>query len=428
MISALSKNKFIKNVATLVAGTGLAQLIGILVSPVLTRLYTPTDFGTLALYLSLISVLGVIATGRYEMAIMLPTEDSEPEVGKLLGVIATITIIVSILSLMAVVFFNHDIADLLGNTAISSWLYFVPLGLFLNSIYQSFYYLLIRGKSFKRLATNRIVHSSTNSSFQLVLGVLKVGGIGMLFSNILSYFFTSLLITRDRYVRGTLEKIEFSDIRLVAKKHKQFPLYDVPAVMVNLIANQFPIIALGKVFSLATVGFYSLTFRVLTAPLNLLSNSILDVFKQKATEDYNTYGTCRKIFMNTTKALVLLAAPPFLILGLFAPKLFVFFFGAEWLQAGVFAQLLAPMLFFKFIVSPLTYVFIIYRKQKINLMGQIILLASTLFAFTIGSNYGAEVAILLFSVFYSLIYILYWIISYILSGGRSNEEISHTDN
>jgi O-antigen/teichoic acid export membrane protein len=162
-------------------------------------------------------------------------------------------------------------------------------------------------------------------------------------------------------------------------------------------------------------------YKVLMMPINLLSNTILDVFKQKATEDYNKYGNCKDIFLNTFKKLVILGILPFSVLGIFAPDIFVFVFGENWRISGEFAQIMAPVLFLKFITSPLSYTFHIRQKQQLNLIGQIVLLLVTLLSVYLGVIFKNEyMMILFFSISYSIVYIIYIFVSYKLSKGISH--------
>ena len=73
MINKLKpKSEFSRNVLTLMTGTTIAQAIPIAISPILTRIYTPEEFGIFALYMAFISIGAAIVTGKYEMAILLP--------------------------------------------------------------------------------------------------------------------------------------------------------------------------------------------------------------------------------------------------------------------------------------------------------------------------------------------------------------------
>jgi len=409
------KSDFAKNVITLMTGTTIAQAIPIAISPILTRIYTPEDFGVFALYMAIASIFVVIATGRYEMAIMLPHE--EDDVKSIVKLIILILITITFFVFLAIFIFNNTITVFLDNPEISTWLYFLPISIFLVGLYQVYNYLLIREKNFKRLSKNKVIVSTTNSSTQLVYGFTIANGFGLLIGNIISYIVSIYFIVKSKTVN---KYFNFKDnsINKVAKEYQNFPKYDVPSVLVNILSNQLPLFALGKYFSLGTVGFYSLMYKVLMMPIGLLSNSILDVFKQRATEDYNKYGNCEDIFIKTFKSLFLIGIIPFSILGFFAPEIFSFVFGANWRIAGEFAQIITPMLYLKFIINPLSYTFYIAKKQKNDLIGQILLLIIVIISIYIGLLYEDEkILIMFFSIGYSIIYLVYLIYSYFLSKG-----------
>lgn len=338
------RSDFAKNVITLMTGTTIAQAIPIAISPILTRIYAPEDFGVFALYMAIASIFAVIATGRYEMAIMLPHE--EDDVKSIVKLIILILITITFFVFLSIFIFNNTITAFLDNPEISTWLYFLPISIFLVGLYQIYNYLLIREKNFKRLSTNKVIVSTTNSSTQLVYGFTISNGFGLLIGNIISYIVSIYFIVKSKTVN---KYFNFKDnsINKVAKEYQNFPKYDVPSVLVNILSNQLPLFALGKYFSLGTVGFYSLMYKVLMMPIGLLSNSILDVFKQRATEDYNKYGNCEDIFIKTFKSLFLIGIIPFSILFFFAPEIFSFVFGANWRVAGEFAQIIIPMLYLK---------------------------------------------------------------------------------
>ena len=134
----LPKSEFGRNVLTLMTGTTIAQAIPIAISPILTRIYTPEDFGLFAFYASIASIISVVATGRYELAIMLPKKDDDAINIVVLSIL--ISFLVSLLSLIIVLVFNTQITNLLGNPEIANWLYFIPLTVLFTGIYQSFNY------------------------------------------------------------------------------------------------------------------------------------------------------------------------------------------------------------------------------------------------------------------------------------------------
>lgn len=412
------KSEFSRNVLTLMTGTTIAQAIPMAISPILTRIYTPEDFGVFAIYMSMAAIISIMATGRYEMAIMLPKEDED--VKKIVKLIVMILSSVVLVVFLIVFIFNFQISNLFENKEISNWLYFLPLSILLTSLYQVFNYLLIREKNFKRLATNKVIVSTTNATTQLGIGLSVQNAFGLLLGNLLGFIVSIFFIVKSKVVNRYFNFTNLP-IKDVAKEYKNFPKYDVPSVLVNVMANQLPILALGKFFGLGVLGHYSLMYKVLMMPINLLSNTVLDVFKQKATEDYNRDGNCKVIFISTFKRLVLIGFVPFTILGIFAPELFSFVFGEKWRVAGEFAQIMTPMFFINFIVNPLSYTFFIVQKQRMNLIGQMTLLVLTVISIYYGVNYGDEYTIVLaFSISYSVVYFLYLTMSYRFARGERN--------
>ena len=129
------KSEFSSNVLTLMTGTTIAQAIPIAISPILTRIYTPEDFGMFALYMSMATIISVIATGRYELAIILPEKDEDAINIMMLSI--GITFLVSLITLLIIFIFNAQITLLFGNPNISQWLYFVPLTIVLTGVYQA---------------------------------------------------------------------------------------------------------------------------------------------------------------------------------------------------------------------------------------------------------------------------------------------------
>jgi len=414
------KSTFSKNVFTLFTGTALAQIIPVAISPILTRLYEPEDFGLLAIYLSIVSIMCVVATCRYEMAIMLPKTDNE--VNSIVKLIFSLITFTAFISFIIVLFYSTNIAVFFGNPELANWLYLLPISIFLTSTSQTFTYLLIRNKNFKQLAINKVFASSTNVSLQLSVGATLNTSWGLLLGNIASILISILVIIKSKLIA---KYFFFTDceINKAAKKYKKFPLFDVPSVLLNLCANQLPLLVLGKFFGLGILGAYSFMYKTLMMPVNLISTSILDVFKQKATEDFNRDNNCRKIYVSTFMKLVCLATPIFSILGVFAPELFSMIFGNKWRLSGEFAQIMAPMFFFNFIANPLSYTFFIAGKQNINLRGQVlILLFSTISVITGVVLESAFAFVCAFSFLNSIIYLLYIMLSYRYSKGINDHK------
>lgn len=393
----------------------MAQAVPVLASTILARVYTPEEFAVFALIISITMLGAVLATGRYEVAIMLP--ESEEEVKHLNRLAFSISLCFSAVLLLAVIFFRFEIAGVLGLASRDSlWLFWLPLFIFLTVLYQILTLNAARKKEFKILATNRVGKSLSMVTSQIALGFSKLAG-GLIIGNLIAMIYSLVFLSYKQKI--PFRKAKWTDVRVTAAKYKKFPKYSLMADSVNSFSNQVPIVLMLRFFSEAAAGHYGLTQRVLSLPVGLIAGAFLDVFKQKASEDYNTLGNCKDIYLKTLKRLAIIAIPTFGILALLAPELFSFFFGEEWIQSGVYARILCVMFAMRIIASPLSYVFYIAGKQNYDLIWQVALAIATVLAFYVGQQGdSAEIALWIFSLSYGGLYLVYIAISYRLSLGK----------
>lgn len=413
------KSEFSKNVLTLMTGTTIAQAIRIGISPILTRIYTPEDFGVFALYLSIASILSVIATGRYELAIILPKK-SEDAIN-IVALSIMISFFVSLFLFLVVYAFNTQITHLLGNPKISNWLYFIPLTVLLTGIYQSFNYWLNRKKQYTRLATSRVIQSGTTASANLGLGFSDIRSSGLILGQILGQSIATSVLMKMffREDKNKIVQIKKLKILALAKKYIKFPKFLMLAHSVNTVSSQSAIILLSILFSTVLSGYYMLIQRVFALPISILASSISDVFRQKAAFEYLKDSNCMLLYRLTLKKLVLISLLPFLVFYFIAPDLFSFVFGKDWEIAGKYAQILTPMFFLQFISSPLGNMFMIAQKQELDLYWQISLFILIFLAFYIGKYVfnDIEITMKLFCISYSIGYIANLVMTYKFARG-----------
>jgi O-antigen/teichoic acid export membrane protein len=416
------KSEFSKNVLTLMTGTTIAQAIPIAISPILTRIYTPEDFGVLALFVAIASIFGSIANGRYELAIMLPKKDEDAINIFALGFI--ITTAISLLLLIIVLIFHDNIINLLNNESIEIWLYFVPIAVFFTGLYNILNYFNNRQKNYKDLAKVTIIKSIVTAIIQLSLGFLKAGVSGLISGQLISQFFANskLLknIVKDKILISKISKVK---ILALAKRYKDFPKFSMWAILANTLSTQLINILISAFYSVATLGFYSLVQRLLGMPSSLIGNSIGQVFFQQATKEKQETGKATNSFNSTVKKLIIIGIPSFGILFFIVEDLFAFVFGEEWRIAGTYAQIIIPLFFIRFIVATVTIVNSIFEKQKISLMWQLSLLLFSILSIFLSNILGLVFInfLYLFMIVTFLHYIvLFFILKFVVKGKYAN--------
>ena len=189
------RSQFRRNVLTLMTGTTIAQAIPVAISPILTRLYSPDDFGVYALFISIAMIFASIANGRYELAIMLPEEDEDAFNLAVLGF--AITLCMSVVLLFIFVVFNRLITEILGNQEISFWLYFIPVVVLFIGLYNVLNYFNTRLEKYKDIASANIYKAFILVSVQLSIRLIKGGVVGLVSGQVLSNMVANVKLLKN---------------------------------------------------------------------------------------------------------------------------------------------------------------------------------------------------------------------------------------
>lgn len=204
------------------------------------------------------------------------------------------------------------------------------------------------------------------------------------------------------------------------RKHIHFPKYDIFATLSNVMAHQTAHILFNSIGNAATAGHYYLVQKILGLPGSVISSSVLYVFKEKAVYNFASYGNAKEIYAKTFKKLFLISFIPFGLLMVYAQDIFTLLFGTNWAEAGVYAQILAPMFFLQFIASPLSYILYITNSQRLNLHLQIVMFLLILVSFSVGYILqDTKLIVIMISFFTSCIYLFYILITYKQAKGNS---------
>lgn len=386
MIEKPTSSDFIKNAFTLIKGSVAAQAISIALSPILTRLYTPDDFGLFALYGSIVGILMVIATGRYELAIVLPKNDSDAKSLSKLSFV--ISFFFSLFLLVILLLFGDYIALQLGNPDIKPWLYFVPVSVFIMSLFNIYNYWFTRIENYKTLSYSKIIQTSSAGSINLLGGFLKIGPAGLILGQFIGFFISGSFLKLKAY--SNYKQITSSSLTSVFKEYKDFPLKSGGSGLLNILANQLPVILIGIYYGPVILGFYALILKVLNLPLTMIGRSVSQVFFQAANEMENNNEKTISLVKSTSLKLLLLILVPMSILMIFGEELFGFVFGHEWMQAGSIAKYFALFYISRFVFYSQSTLFAVKRRLGIELVQNAVLLITQIGSIVIGHIYFTD--------------------------------------
>lgn len=369
----------VKSILTLFTGSAIAQAIPILVSPLLTRLYPVVDFAALTIITTLISLVGVVVTGRYEFAVGLPADDRDAR--SLVQLASVITVSVSILVGIFLVFFRDGIASLMSFPSSPDYLFAIPVAALFYGGYQAFSFWQIRQRNYVVVSGSRISQSLTNSASSLAIFFIGFGINGLILGNVLGQFAAFLyafLSTAGRFKDFLVKPV--SDLKVVAGRYADMPKVNSIHALSDVGQSTAVILMITGIFGSVSTGLYGLTMRILQAPLNMIGNSLAMVFYKEVSEKTINGQLISKLLLSTMRTLFLISLPVFLLLMVFGPDLFALVFGSEWRDAGLYARIMSPWLMLNFIASPLSNLPIILSKQRAffvySLIGNSIVIAS----------------------------------------------------
>lgn len=358
------KKSFFCNALTLMTGTAIVQLIPLAISPVLTRMYTPEDFGLFAAFMSFVAVFGMIATGRYELAIMLPKKEKDA-----LNVLALTTVLILFCSIIVTILmlsFDEQIASLLQNPNLRYCLYLVGIYIFFYSSFQAFTYWSNRKKQFQRLALAKVTVALVTGALSIIFGFFTALPFGLVIGALVGQGIGTLLyltvILKEDHIR--FRWITRSRMMRNASRFRNFPKLNLPHAFSDVLQANGIVFLISTFHGTSELGAYSLTMRVVQTPITLIGAAFAQVFYQKAVEVYRDDEDLQNFVKNLVRRLFFIGLPIFLGIFLVSPFLFGFLFGEEWKEAGIYAQILAPYMFIKFIVSPVSQLPSILDQQR----------------------------------------------------------------
>lgn len=424
-LKKLFKSEYARNASVLMLGTTLGMIIQVAASPVLSRMYADDDFGVLQLYTSAYAILSILATMRYELAILLPKDDEDAF--DVLSVSCFCSIFFGILCFVFVTCVSVFNISLFGLNQVT-WLKYVPLTAAVMGLYYSFNYWLNRRKRYMNLAINRVLQNVLIVALSVVFSP-KVLGIadGMILAYLIAMCVVTVLLIIYVWIDYCRLQMKFSFRRILqmAKRYRRFPINTMPTGLINNFAVQMPVFILSHFFGDGVVGQYYMMNRVLGTPVSIIGQAIGDVFRQRSSQAYAEKGECKKLYATTAKALALIAIVPFALLMVIAKPGFAWILGDEWELAGAFVMLLAPFYFIRLVVSPLTSMTIIAEKQTYELIWQITMCVTTSLAMVAGcwlfngsTNMHYYVAMVAYATMYSIMYIVHFMYTRQLARGK----------
>lgn len=377
------KHRFIRALSVLVAGSAVSSVILLCITPILTRLYTPEDFGVLSIFTSILYVLMIIVSFRYEAALVLPKKKNAALA--LLFIANASTFIVAGLVILLLILTPFTTWIGIGETHSFFWI--LGLSLLFVGIFQSMNNWALRYEQYDIINRAKISMNTGQGFGQLLFGFLNMGVIGLLLGEMLGRL--TGMMQYIRYYRKDLlasQKTSLQQMKEMVIRYKKFPLVSSISNVIYSVAVNLPPLFLAAYFDVATAGFYYLAQKILTVPENLVGFSATQVYLSQAAKMMQDGQDLKKHCLETVKHLFVIAFVIIVSIDIFAPIGFTFFFGHGWDTTVTFIQILSLMYFTKMVLQPINGVFQVceafYMQITAELIRLVFIILALLFAST----------------------------------------------
>jgi O-antigen/teichoic acid export membrane protein len=385
--NAFAKSRFAnpdsaaRHVSLIAGGTVIAQAVGILAIPVVSRIYSPADYGIMAVYASVIAILGQLSGFRYHLAIPLPKDE---RYAKAL-VVLSLGLQIAFVSLLTLLLFvaGEFLLTKLSMPELIPYRALIPLGLLATGTYLVLTQWALREKLFSTIARTKISQSLSGTFAKIGLGLLGVRPLGLLIGTIVAQGGGITTLLRSLLKKKGVPRPVRVDMRRVALRYWKFPLYGTLASLLDTTGSRLVPILLVACYDPQIAGLFAMAQNLLSLPASFVGHAMGQVFMQRASAARYTANIQALTFYAYT-SLLHIGYFPILLISLFAPFLFNIILGEHWVEAGKYAQILGPWIAFTFAYSPITLLYIILDRQDVFLFLESIQLALIISSFLIG--------------------------------------------
>ena len=384
---------------TLLWGGALAQLLPLLLGPVVARLFTPAAMGVFTQFTTIAAALAVAASLRYEQALPLALDDSD----------AAALLALALRLVAGAVLVSVPLAWALHA---AGWLplpALLPLAMACSGLLQVLMLWANRAQRFGALAISRVAQYGGAALGQVLLGWLlwqgaaagREGAWALVLAPMAAQLLAMAWLLRPAPAGGWRALLAPAAPALrermgaMARQHKDFALVNTPHAFLGTLQDALAVALLVAWSGEAAAGFWGLALRYLKAPATLVGSAVSQALYPRLAA-----ASADEAPRLVRQVMALLAVPALGLMALLlvaGPWLFERLFGAPWREAGELARALAPYIAAHFVAAPLAVVTMAWDAQRwafrLALVGQALFVAALAIGLMQGGLIGGAWAV-----------------------------------
>ncbi len=366
------RNSSVRNFAKLFSANVVAQVIGLVVYPILTRIYAPEDFGLMNLFLSISGIVVIVSTAEYYNAIVLPKKESE---GVWVAYLCTCILLLVVGVTSISVFFADEIAQAFNTPALAKYYWLLPISILINGGWNILNYWHIRHTQYSSISKYQLSQSTFSAVAKIGFGHAGMVQGGLIYSMVIAPLLSLVIRIVALYrsgIKSQLLRPAWREISAMAQRYKKFPLFSLPRSFVNMVAGQLPVLLLTPLFGAEYIGWWSMALLLGFTPINMITRSIYQVLYQHTTVRVHEHQPIGGYFRRFTLWVVVVGIPLFGVLYWLLPELTLWFLGEGWEMTSVYLRWMLPWLLCSILTASTGFLADIFFKQQIGFAFEIL--------------------------------------------------------
>lgn len=407
-----------KSVATLTTGTLASQTIGIASMLAVTQLYAPAEFGAYALFFAYAGLLSLVATAKYDAAVFMARNSTEA------GDLAMLSIVLSLIAGAVVLLLSPLLDFLVASVTERPTLFLVMLALAtaIGGVMTAITAWAMQLKAFAVVTQGRMAQSIVTAVLAIGLGFAGWDAIGLIVALVAGQVVICGIIGWRLSLLSQARRFTWRNVKTRARRNARFPQYLLLGEGLNYFGNNALVFVTPSLFGAVALGQFNLGQRVAAIPINSIGNSMGSVFRSAVSPQHTGMTSVLTLFRRSLVRLCAIGALLTLPLLLAGPLLFSLAFGSQWRDAGFYVQILSPLIFARFVVSPLSVVLLLANRQRLDTMLQSLFVLAACIAAAVGVLTGSFLhMVIAVTALQFTIYCLYLAVSYKIAQEMSKQ-------
>ena len=410
-INRFLQSRIVRNTSVLLSGNILAQIITLLAYPIISRIYTPDEMGTLNLFVSIFAILVLLANAEYQNVLVF--HKNEKDLPSVLAVCLACVVLVSTIVLISVPF-SAEISSLFGSTDLADWYFLMPIYVAATAIWNICDSLIIRKKLFKYISLYLVLLALYNVGLKILLGNIGWGTGGLIISAVSGSVLILLAVClyaqlKDKLFSSLGVRPTWASTLAIAREYIKFPKYSLSRKTLNLLSKSLPIFLLSAHFGMTDIGLYSMGLLLAHTPINVACGSLYKIMFRFVSEKVWNNEKILPVIKKYIASVLMVGLPSFALLFFILPDLTALLLGDDWRISGEYIRLMLPWLLAFTIADVIDFIPQLFKKQEGLLIIEIIDIITKFAVLLLGIQ---------FADFYTTL-LLYFVSCFVVNVGKT---------